>query len=276
MKDSTYFTKFDIHWGYNNIHIREEDQWKAVFITPLGFFEPTVMFFRFCNASSTFQAFMNHIFTDMIMEHWLKIYMDDLELHTTSTLELHHEQIRCILRCLCKHGLLVKLSKCAFDTPSMEYLGLIIGNGLVKMDPVKLSAIDTWKPPTSVKGVHSFLSFTNFYQKFIFDYSNIVNPLTFLTKKDQPWIWGTLQQHGFNHLHHIFSSAPVLSIPNISHSFFIMTDTSLLAVGAVLMQKDANSNLYPCAYFSKTFSLAECNYDIYDHKLLAVILALSQ
>ena len=135
---------------------------------------------------------MNHIFADMIAECWLKIYMDDPGLHTTGTLELHHEQTRHVLQCLRKHGLSVKLSKCAFNTPFMEYLGLIIGNGLVKMDPVKLSAIDTWKPPTSVKGVCSFLGFANFYRKFIPDYSNIVNPLTFLTKKDQPWIWGIL------------------------------------------------------------------------------------
>ena len=183
MKDSTYLTKFDIRWGYNNIHIWEKDQWKAAFITPLGLFEPTIMFFGFCNPPSTFQAFMNHIFADMITECWLKIYTDDLGLHITGTLELHHKQTHHVLQCLCEHGLSVKLSKCAFDTPSMEYLGLIIGNGLVKMDPVKLSAIDTWKPPTSVKGICSFLSFTNFYRKFIPDYSNIINPLTFLTKK---------------------------------------------------------------------------------------------
>ena len=66
MKDSTLFTKFDIRWGYNNIRLREEDQWKAAFITPLGLFEPTVMFFGFSNAPPTFQAFMNHICADMI------------------------------------------------------------------------------------------------------------------------------------------------------------------------------------------------------------------
>ena len=73
--DSTLFTKFDVQWGYNNIRIREEDQWKAAFITPFSLFEPTVMFFGFYNAPPTFQAFMNHIFADMIAEQWLKIYM---------------------------------------------------------------------------------------------------------------------------------------------------------------------------------------------------------
>ena len=143
---------------------------------------------------------MNHIFANMIAELWLKIYMDNLGIHTNGTLSLHHKQTRCILQHLREHGLSLKISKCFFDTPTMEYLGMIIGQGLVCMDPIKLAAITTWKPPTSVKGVHSFLGFTNFYQKFIPNYSNIVTPLTALTKKDQPWTWSPLQQYAFDTL----------------------------------------------------------------------------
>ena len=98
MKGSTLFTKFDIRWGYNNIRIREEDQWKAAFITPMELFEPTVMFFGFCNTPPTFQAFMNHIFADMLREKWLKIYMDDLGIHTKDDLALHHERTRRVLQ----------------------------------------------------------------------------------------------------------------------------------------------------------------------------------
>ena len=112
--------------------------------------------------------------------------MDDLSLHTNGTLKLHHEQTRRVLQRLCEHGLSIKLSKCSFDTPTMEYLGLVISNGQICMDPTKLTAINTWKPLTSVKGVCSFLGFANFYRKFIPNYSNIVTPLTFLTKKYQP------------------------------------------------------------------------------------------
>ena len=144
------------------------------------------------------------------------------------------------------------------------------------MDPTKLAAIDTWKPPTSVKEVHSFLGFANFYRKFIPNYSNIVTPLTFLTRKDQHWIWSSLQQRAFDHLHKIFFSAPILIIPDTSRPFSLMTDASLLAAGAVLMQRDVNGDLHPCAYFSKMFSLTERNYNIYDRKLLAVILALTE
>ena len=88
MKDSTLFTKFNVQWGYNNIRIWEEDQWKAAFITPFSLFEPSVVFFGFCNAPPTFQTF---IFANMIAEKWLKIYMDDLGIHTKDNLELHHQ-----------------------------------------------------------------------------------------------------------------------------------------------------------------------------------------
>ena len=91
MKDIVDFTKFNIQWGYNNIWIKESDQWKAAFITPFGLYESTVMFFGFCNTPPTFQAFINHIFLDMVTEQWLKIYMVDLGIHTCGTLTLHHE-----------------------------------------------------------------------------------------------------------------------------------------------------------------------------------------
>ena len=156
----------------------------------------------------------------------------------------------------------------------MEYLSMIIGQGLVHMDPAKLSAIKDWQPPSSVKGVCSFLRFANFYQKFIPNFSNIVAPIVLLTRKDHPWSWTEPQQTAFNTLKSIFSSTPILCIPDVSRPFSLMTNTSLLAAGAVLMQSDMAGDLHPCAYFSKTFSLAERNYDIYDWELLAVILTL--
>ena len=77
-KDAKLFTKFDIQSGYNNIRIREGDEWKVAFITPKGLFEPTVMFFRLLNSPATFQRFMNDLFKDMIAEGWLIVYMDDM------------------------------------------------------------------------------------------------------------------------------------------------------------------------------------------------------
>ena len=158
----------------------------------------------------------------------------------------------------------------------MEFLGMIIGQGKVEIDPKKLDAIRSWKPPTSVKAIQSFTGFANFYHKFILNFSNIVAPLNLLTRKNEPWAWTRLQQNTFDMLKQIFSSTPVLLIPNVTRPFTVMTNASLLAARAVLMQTDDNGDLHSCAYFFKTFTPAEQNYDICDQELLAVILALDK
>ena len=81
LKGLKYFTKLDIRWGYNNVCIKEGDEWKAAFITNKGLFEPTVMFFGLCNSPATFQAMMDDYFRDMIDEGWIAIYMDDILIH---------------------------------------------------------------------------------------------------------------------------------------------------------------------------------------------------
>ena len=175
--------------------------------------------------------------------------MDDLGIHTQGDLTLHHERTRRVPLRLREHGLSLKLSKCTFNVPHIEFLGISIGQKL-EMDSTKLSAIKEWKPPASIKGVRSFLGFANFYCKFIPNFSNIVAPLNLLTRKDQPWVWTNLQQQAFDALKAAFSSGPVLSISDVTRPFSIMTDASLFAAGAILLQNDTNSDLHPCTYFS--------------------------
>ena len=93
LKGSSIFTKMDIWWGYNNVLIKPEDRWKAAFITLLGLFEPTVMFFSLYNFPATFQVLMNHIFGDLIAEGWLIVYMNDILIHSNNQ-ELHTKRMR--------------------------------------------------------------------------------------------------------------------------------------------------------------------------------------
>jgi hypothetical protein len=88
LQGATYFTKMDMWWGYNNIRIKDGDQWKAAFKTQQGLFEPMVMFFGLCNSPATFQAMMNHLFKDLIDQEVVVVYMDDI-LIFTRTIEEH-------------------------------------------------------------------------------------------------------------------------------------------------------------------------------------------
>ena len=156
----------------------------------------------------------------------------------------------------------------------VEFLGMIVGRGCIRMDPAKLSAIAAWPPPKMVKAVQALLGFCNFYCKFIPNFSNLVAPLTALTRKGVAWTWGVDQQSAFSVLLSLFQTAPMLHLPDVSRPFVVMTDASLIASRGVLMQRDGNRDLHPCAYLSQTFSPTERNYDIYDRELLAVIHAL--
>ena len=275
LKGAKYFSKMDIRWGYNNIHIKDGDKWKAAFTTPFGLYEPLVMFFGQCNSLLTFQAFMDSTFRDMIMEGWLIIYMDDV-LVFTETLEECQEQTKRVLDRMEEENLHLKLAKCTFNQTEVEYLGLVVRDGEVLMDPTKLKAVEQWKPPKSVKAVRSFIGFCNFYQKFIPNFSALTRPLHDLTRKGVSFRWGKEQDNAFIKLKEMFLSAPVIKMPDTTKPFFIMTNASLTASGGILMQKDSNGDLHPCAYHSTTFSPAEWNYDIYDRELLTVIQALKE
>ena len=213
---------------------------------------------------------MNFNFADYICEGWLVIYMDDLAIGVTLE-EDEHWKVCLVLQWFRDLGLSLKLSKCEFSKLEIKFLGMVIGCGCILMDPAKLSAIASWPPLKTVKAVHSFLGFCNFYHKFIPSFSNMVTPLTVLTCKNQPWTWGPNQQATFATLLTCFQNAPILHLPNMCCPFIVMTDVSLLASSGVLMQQDDNGDLHPCAYLSQTFSPMERNYNIYDCKLLAVI-----
>jgi len=183
LKDAKYYTKFDLRWRYNNIRIKEEDEWKAAFKTNKGLFEPTVMFFGLCNSPSTFQNMMNDIFKDEINQGWLLIYMDDILIFTDDHSKME-EYTKRVLQKLHDNNLFLNLDKCVFDVTKVEYLGLIIKENKIAMEPTKLAGIADWPAPTTIKQVRSFLGFANFYRRFIGKFANVSLPLTALTKKD--------------------------------------------------------------------------------------------
>ena len=156
----------------------------------------------------------------------------------------------------------------------MDYLGLILEEGVMRMDLAKVAGIATWPTPTSVKQVQSFLGFCNFYRPFIYQFSHIARPLNELTRKDTPWIWGERQQEAFETLRKRITLEPVLKQPQLEQQFEVEVDASGYAIGAVLMQREKKGKRHPVAYFSSTLNEAERNYDIYTLELYVIVRAL--
>ena len=152
LKGTKYFTKLDVCWGYNNIQIKEGDEWKAAFKTNQGLFKPTVMFFGMCNSLAMFQSMMDNIFITMIKGKLVIVYMDGILIFVRTKEELTWIT-RMVLEKLWENDLFLKAKKCKFYKMKIEYLGMIIKEGRISMDPVKLRGIRDWLIPTMVKQV---------------------------------------------------------------------------------------------------------------------------
>ena len=181
-----------------------------------------------------------------------------------------------VLDALREAGLQLDIKKCEFEVKSTKYLGFIIeaGKGL-RMDPKKIEAISSWEAPTNVKGVRSFLGFANFYRRFIKNFAEVAAPLTRLTG-DVSFRWTQEEQTAFDKLKKIFISEPVLAHFDADRETVVETDSSGWATGGVLSQYNNEGILRPCAYFSRKNSPHECNYEIHDKEMLAIIRCLEE
>src|SRR5882724_6647494 len=265
-----YFTKLDVHWGYN-VRIKEGDKWKAAFQTNRGLFKPLVMFFSLTNSPTTFQMMMNDIFKELIDEGVVTIYMDDILIFGGQTREQHHEIVVRVLNILRKHCLYLKAEKCTFEQPMVEYLGLILSEGHMEMDPVKVAGVRDWLTPRSVTEVQSFIGFINFYRRFIQDFSHVAKPLHQLTKKGEEWRWANEEQASFKELKHLITSTLIMVQLNQDVPFQLETDASGYATGVVLSQLGDDGKWHLVSFTSKGLDAAERNYEVHDKELLSVI-----
>ena len=274
------FTKVDIKWGYNNICIKEGNEHKAAFITNQGLFKPTVMFFGLTNSPATFQSMMNAIFAKEIAEGWLIVYMDNILVATKDDLQFHEKCIHWMLKKLKKHGLYLKPEKCVFEQQRIEFLGVILKNGTVQMDPAKVKGMADWSAPQNITDICSFLGFTGFYCYFIPNYSLIARPMIQLTWKNVPFNWDHSCTHAFEHLKSLMCAIPILRQPDYMKVFFLTTDTSAYSMGTILLQegelnlRTQKPMLCPVAYYSNTFTPTKRNYNIYEREFLGVLKAL--
>jgi hypothetical protein len=235
LRQAQFFTKFNVQWGYNNIRIKAGDKWKAAFTTNCGLFKPQIMLFKLTNSPATFQALMNTIFVDLVAAGKVAVYLDDILIYS-QTLSEHRNITHEVLRRLVTHDLYLCPEKCKFHCEEVEYLGLIIRQGEVNMDPAKVQAVTSWPTPRNLRDLRGFLGFANFYRRFIKDFAKLAHPLNNLTKKDVQWHWGPLQGQAFQTLKHSFMRKPILAMWNPNHPTHLEVEASGYATSGVLFQ----------------------------------------
>jgi hypothetical protein len=156
------FTKLDVSWGFNNVCMKEGDEWKATFQDQPQTVQTACHVLSLTNSLATFQTMMNDILEDLITEGVVVVYLDDILIFTETIDE--HQKVTCqVLELLEKHKLYLQPDKCKFEKTMVEYLGVIISHNSVATDLVKVTGVTDWPAPMNKKEVQSFLGFTNFY-----------------------------------------------------------------------------------------------------------------
>ncbi len=271
-----WFTKLDVVAAFHKLRIQEGEEWKTAFRTRYGLYEWMVCPFGLSGAPASFQRYINATLREYL-DDFVTAYVDDILIYTNGSRRDHAAQVKRVLERLSAAGLHLDPAKCEFGVKQVKYLGFIItaGRGL-QADPEKIRAIVDWAAPTSLKGVRSFLGFTNYYRIFIPNFSGITEPLTRLTKKGVPFKWGKEAREAFTLLKSLFAQAPLLTQWDPDNTTFVEADCSGYALGGVLSQVGPDGKRHPVAYHSRRLNSAEFNYPIYDKEMLAIIRCIEQ
>lgn len=171
------------------------------------------------------------------------------------------------------HNLQLKISKCYFFARRFEYLGHIITVDGTRANPKKIEVIKNYPRPMTVKQIQSFLGLCNYFRRYVHDYSKISKPLTTLLKKQQPFVWTSLQQNSFDRLKSALADEVTLAFPSFQELFYCTTDASDVALSGVLSQGEI-PNDRPIYFFSKTLNEAQKRYSATEKELLAIVEAI--
>jgi len=227
--------------------------------------------FGLTNAPATCQELINNVLRAHL-DIFVIAYLDDILVYSRNK-EEHVKHVQTVLTCLDKFHLRLKPEKCEFHKEEVVFLGHIVGIHGVKMDPAKIEVIKKWPEPTNVKQIQEFLGFSNFNRTFIEKYSEKALPLTKLTRKDTPFIWGTDQRRAFETIKQAQIEPPTLISFRAGEPMKMETDASDLAEGACITQL-RDGKWHPIAYYSRKFSGPETRYNVHDKELAAIVHAL--
>ncbi|KAD2805268.1 hypothetical protein E3N88_38645 [Mikania micrantha] len=244
LQGSTYFSRIDLRSGYHQLRVQEDDIPKTAFRTRYGHYEFLVMLFGLTNAPAVFMDLMNRVCRPYL-DQFVIVFIDDILIHS-QTKQDHEQHLKLILELLTKEKLYAKFSKCEFWLREVHFLGHVINERGIHVDPSKIEAIQKWEAPRTPLEIRQFLGLAG-----------------------QEVRLGNKQEEAFQLLKSRLCKAPILSLLEGNDNFLVFCDASHQGLGCVLMQKDK-----VIAYASRQFKIHEKNYTTHELELGAVVFAL--
>ncbi|GJR54495.1 putative nucleotidyltransferase, ribonuclease H [Tanacetum coccineum] len=235
LQGACYFSKIGLRSGYHQLPVHEDDISKTAFRTRYGHFEFTVMPFGLTNAPAVFIDLMNRV-CKPYLDTFFIVFIIDILIYL-KTKEEHEVHLKLVLELLRKEKWYAKFSKCEFWLQEVHFLGHVVNQRGIHMDPSKIKAVKNGKAPTTPSKVRSFLGLAGYYRRFIVNFSKIAKPLTLLTQKNQKYEWGEKEEEEFQTLKNNSCDATILSLPDGVEDFVVYCDASNQGLGCVLMQR---------------------------------------
>ena len=269
---SRFFTKIDLAKGYWQILVLPEDRPKTAFATHQGLFQFIRMPFGLVSAPAVFARMMRMLhLADLSAEN----FFDDILVHSASWSDhLHH--VRNVLDRLKSYGLTARPSKILAGFQSLEFLGHVVGSGVLRPDESKTEKILQVSTPTTKKQVRSLLGLLSFYRRYIPGFASVAAPLTDLTKEGgrscRSIHWTPDCASALQEIQDILSRKPVLLLPRLDLPFVLQTDASSTGLGAVLLQEFEDS-LHPVCFASRKLLDREKRYSTIERECLAIVWA---
>lgn len=266
-----YFTTLDIKGAFHQIILDTNSRDFTAFTAGHFQYRWVRMPMGLSEAPLTWQRAINTILANFIGKG-VYIYLDDVIIYA-KTFEEHNQILNNVMQLLKTHNLQLKISKCNLFAKKFEYLGFIISESGISANPKKIESIQNFPVPQNVKQVQSFLGILNYYRRFVQNFAKIAKPLTMLCKQDLPFIWTENTQKAFDLLKRLLIGEVILKFPNFNEIFYVTTDASDVAIGAVLSQGEL-PNDRPIFFFSRALNDCQRRYSTIQKELLVIVEAI--
>jgi hypothetical protein len=224
LRGAQVFSKIDLNSGYHQLRIREEDIEKTAFCTRYGHYEFIVMSFGLTNAPAAFMEAMNRMLHEFL-DDFVVVFLDDILIYSKTEAE-HEQHLHLVLGALRKNQFYGKLKKCPFWLSEVAFLGHVINQQGIAVDPKNVAAVVEWKRPSSVSEIRSFLGLAGYYRRFVPNFSSIAKPLTRLLEKGVLFVWSSDCEVSYQTLKNKLVDAPILALPKSGKRFTVYTDAS--------------------------------------------------
>lgn len=274
LSNTRYISAIDLKDAFWQIPLDKESRERTAFVVPgRPLYQFTVMPFGLCNAPQRLMMLMDKVIPYELKES-IFVYLDDL-LVVSTDFTSHIAQLKLVAQRLKDAGLTINVTKSNFCFRQVNYLGYIVGNGCLKTDPNKTSAIEHFPIPKTKRQVRGFLGLAGWYRRFIEDFATLAAPISDCLKGEK-FKFSEEATISFEKLKTALISAPVLTQPDFTKKFYLQCDASNLGIGAVLFQKDHDDKEHPINFFSAKLTTAEKNYSVTERECLAVIKAMKK